>query len=971
MRPTALLLVAAASLLCSSPSHGLRIDRAIGSYEDIVVAIHPSVKPDDRIIENIKALFRSASTFLHRATRGLVHFGSVTIAIPETWPMRSTASNTTASLFPVADVHVEPENPQYGDRPYTLQPRGCGERGEYIHLTPRFLADMNGSIADTYGSPAYQLVHEWAHYRYGVFDEYGDPESHRYPSLYCEFGMVRASTCSQRIKFTASTDSGAPCRIYKGCRVSSDCKTRFSQNDKNPVTSSIMFMPYLKGVTEFCDRGDKKHNAYAPNKHNHLCDRKSTWEVISANDDFKGLAPADPEREIEVKFKEVQKQKGTVGRVILALDISASMNDNNRLDNLKAAATQFIQALVPDGLELGIVVFDDYAYEKSPLVPVNASTRTMFADIVKHLNAGTMTCIGCALKKALEMFQSKKSTEGSVIILMTDGMENSSPNIAQVADDLVSSQVVVNTIAFGTDADKSLEDLALRSGGRSFALMDGQSNVAAALESAFLDSVTAFLQDDDRRRVVIFDRSVKLSDKKEFEILVDADVGNQTTIAVQCSDAANLKAELRYPDGKACDDCLVAGPAVAASYITFKIPGIATPGTWTLVVTRSVSYPDVDVHVRATSLVSGQDVEPVFVRAFLKKAEVSSAAEAAIYAEVTKGSHVVLHARVTATVIPPKGNEEFEVQLFDDGLGADVTANDGIYSGYFTQFNGTGRYSVSARVVSADDSVIVKGRKASGSLPALDPSEAPVTSEAPESADEMEGIPLDDFVYVDEDIEVAEPHILASEKAPHFSRYAEAGSFRLTEEIDESRIPPGAIDDLEVEDAFVADNGTHVITLAWTCPGAHLDSGKPSKIELRGSTHVDDIVKKFEAAVEVTQDNATQGSLSAEEVRSRQRLRFSLPEQLLQEAQKDSTHDFYFSARSWNDDGLSSPPSNVARVTFDRPSHNSPKGGGTPWWVIFLSTLAVILVVGGLVAAAFWVVKRRRNNGGMLGGGQY
>lgn len=324
MRPVRALLVLLTC--CTWSSKALRLNKASGSYEDIVVAIHPSVKPDERIIDNIKALFTSASSFLHRATGGRVHFGSVTIAVPETWPMRPQAAVTAANMFPGADVRVAAENPQYGDTPYTLQPRGCGERGEYVHLTPRFLANLNGSMSEIYVNPAYQLVHEWAHYRYGVFDEYGDPESFRYPVMYCEFGMVRASTCSDRIKFTAYTDSGEPCRIYKGCRVSSKCKARFIADTKDPVTSSIMFMPYLEGVSEFCDNADKKHNAFAPNKHNHLCNRRSTWEVISGNEDFKDLTPTDQEKSITVTFREVQKREGTLGRVILALDVSGSMD---------------------------------------------------------------------------------------------------------------------------------------------------------------------------------------------------------------------------------------------------------------------------------------------------------------------------------------------------------------------------------------------------------------------------------------------------------------------------------------------------------------------------------------------------------------------------------------------------------------------------------------------------------------------
>ncbi len=34
-------------------------------------------------------------------------------------------------------------NPLHGDIPYTVQARGCGERGEFIHVTPNFVANVN------------------------------------------------------------------------------------------------------------------------------------------------------------------------------------------------------------------------------------------------------------------------------------------------------------------------------------------------------------------------------------------------------------------------------------------------------------------------------------------------------------------------------------------------------------------------------------------------------------------------------------------------------------------------------------------------------------------------------------------------------------------------------------------------------------------------------------------------------------
>ena len=46
-----------------------------------------------------------------------------------------------------------------------------------------------------------------------------------------------------------------------------------------------------------------------------------------------------------------------------------------------------------------------------------------------------------------------------------------------------------------------------------------------------------------------------------------------------------------------------------------------------------------------------------------------------------------------ATVSMPSGNDAILV-LQDNGVGADITSNDGIYSTFFTEFGGIGRYSV-------------------------------------------------------------------------------------------------------------------------------------------------------------------------------------------------------------------------------------------------------------------------------------
>nr|XP_054928121.1 calcium-activated chloride channel regulator 4-like [Dermacentor andersoni] len=1155
----ATMVMVTVTLFWTPCGRGVRLNRANGAYEDIVVAIHPAVEPDERIIENIKALFRSASSLLLRATGGLVHFGSVVIAVPATWPPRpQTADAATGNLFATADVRVAAENPQYGDAPYTLQPRGCGERGEYIHLAPRFLAEMNGSIAEIYGDPAYRLVHEWAHYRYGVFDEHGEPGSSRYPSLYCESGtvsdlpllslkserglaeapaqgfrlggtmerqnsscaqslfplerlavaetrrlsllsadafspcssvpatppthgskpdvrlvnlpafpvfylslslrqQVRATMCSSEpVNFTVYMDFGEPCRVYQGCRVSSQCKVMFWRDGRGSdrAASSIMSMPhFVEGVNKFCDDSRRKHDPFAPNKHNVLCERRSTWEVISANEDFTNLPHGDSEKDVHVTFREVQKQNDTIGMIIFALDVSTSMRDHGRIGHLKAAATHFVEVLIPDDLKVGVVTFNTAAHKPFPLTTVSAQTRERIVNIVRDLVPGGSTCIGCALRKALEEFRrNAHRVEGSVIVLMTDGGETSAPYMADVLADLVAAGVRINTIALGKDAERKLEVLALRTGGKPFALRDGSSNEAAvALESAFLDSTVALLDHDkrpivvrltflmtlvhtvcrvhalldhdkrpivvrltflmtlvhtvcrvhalldhDKRPIVIFAETAKVpKEGVAFSVLVDRDLGKGTTVTLSCDGTCALKIELRYPDGRKCNECLTTQSTKAGVYITIRIPGTATPGTWTLVVSLNPGSREVQVHVRATSFVVDATVEPVLVRSFVKRTEVNVATDAVVYAEVSKGTRLVLHARVTATVIRPRSPDGIEVELHDNGLGADVTANDGIYSGYFTWFDGVGRYSVSTRVASVDRTVFVSRRMASGGWPVTTLSsgardlvglgkpdrgtsgaehcneidtrvECPLfffllsvsskafvgRASAIPTAGQATGIPFSHFVYVDQNIEEAERRFVSTDKAPGFVRYAEGGSFRLNIDINPYDIPPGSVQDLTVENALVKEDGAHVVFLAWTCPGSHLYWLNASHVELRVSSRPGDLVGNFSSALRIVVPAEVGGSIDgnvrAGAVGLRQRLRIHLPDALLlhRAGNEPLTPDLYVAVTVWNDRGVSSSVSNVARVTFRRPppiAVSSPSE--TALLVTVLTCLAVVTTV--------------------------
>ncbi|XP_077547779.1 calcium-activated chloride channel regulator 2-like [Haemaphysalis longicornis] len=142
------MLVVASALLCFlSSASSIEIDRADGGYEDIQVAISKDIPYNESVIENIKALFRYSSEFLHEATNGRVYFKKVIIEIPHTWPKRAGAQVVYESTFQKCDVRIDMPTPGHGDKPFTAgQDKSCGKSSGFIQLTPGFLGQNTQNV---------------------------------------------------------------------------------------------------------------------------------------------------------------------------------------------------------------------------------------------------------------------------------------------------------------------------------------------------------------------------------------------------------------------------------------------------------------------------------------------------------------------------------------------------------------------------------------------------------------------------------------------------------------------------------------------------------------------------------------------------------------------------------------------------------------------------------------------------------
>ena len=85
-----------------------------------------------------------------------------------------------------------------------------------------------------------------------------------------------------------------------------------------------------------------------------------------------------------------------------------------------------------------------------------------------------------------------------------------------------------------------------------------------------------------------------------------------------------------------------------------------------------------------------------------------------------------------ALIYKDNSNQPIHLDLFDNGSGSDIVANDGIYSRYFTQYNGhNGRYSLKCQVKGDEETGFIvqkNGAKSIGNSIKTYPSKPSITS---------------------------------------------------------------------------------------------------------------------------------------------------------------------------------------------------------------------------------------------------
>uniref|UniRef100_A0A670IIQ7 Calcium-activated chloride channel regulator 1-like n=1 Tax=Podarcis muralis TaxID=64176 RepID=A0A670IIQ7_PODMU len=840
-----------------------------GGFEDLVIAINPQIPEDNKIVDNIKGMVQEASAYLFGATQKRFYFKTVKVIIPSTWKTKADYQRVTRESYDKAEVIVAAPYLKHGDDPYTLQYGGCGEPGRYIHLTPNFLT--NDKLLDAYGPRGRVLVHEWAHLRWGVFDEYNDDAPFYSPG---GNSMPEATRCPATFKGSyvvlLADGTTRPCKVEPKTQLyESGCQFIPEKNQNTPT--SIMYVQSIPSVTQFCDKSN--HNTKATNMQNKMCNYRSTWDVITTSPDFAKSTPQrapPPSPTITL----LQKQE----RVLcLVLDVSGSMGSSNRIGRLKQAAEIFVLQIIEAGSWVGVVTFNDAATVQTHLRQISDDSvrKTLAGFLPTSAGGGTKICSG--VRSAFQVFLKKyPNTRGCEIVLLTDGEDN---QVNSCFTEVRNSGSIIHTIALGPKAEKELEMLADMTGGLKFAATDSLNS--NGLIDAF-SGISSGSGDLSQQSIQLESKTQQVAAKKWMygTVSIDKTVGKDTFFVITWS-ASTTPPEMFLDDPKGkkyrTKDFITDKTNLRTARL--QISGIAEAGDWRYSLQNQNTAQTMTITV--TSRARSATVPPVHVMPLIKRTH-KFPDPLVIHAEVSQGFLPVTGAKVIATIEADNG-AAVDLELLDNGAGADIIKDDGIYSRYFTSFKVNGRHNLKVRVQGQGKTGRRIRRQSQAFFAPGFVNNGVINMNPPKPE------------VRDDDIEV---------DVGNFSRVASGGSFVM------SGVPPGSskkdvFPPCRITDLEIKPLGDYQFLLSWTAPGNDYDEGKAERYEIKMS---EDPSALIDAAFQTATSVNTAG-LKMEVAGVKQSFQYNA-----ENLKKSNGTSIYFAIRAIDGSNNVGEASNIARA---------------------------------------------------------
>ncbi|GIY22466.1 calcium-activated chloride channel regulator 2 [Caerostris extrusa] len=813
-----------------------------GGYKNIVVAIEPKI-PESKIsayLSELEIIFQNASKVLHTATReGPNYFSDPNILV------------TSEDAF---------------SSPYALQNDGCGRQGAQNSRT------RGVPVQQDIGKSEKVFIKEWAKYRYGIFDESGFDGDELYPTCYTIPGsnITKVTDCSNKeiiynLKKTSKSEFCNPVPI----------------NGKNTqVTSSLMSRTDLPQVNHFCDDDSHPHNRNIPTKHNSLCKLQSTWKIISQHPDFK-FKPIKKMKKVEnsVTFKYVMESEM---RLIVAVDTSNNMVQNDRLDMVRNAFSYFALYDLPEFSVVGLKNLKNK--DDSPsLVTVKTP-----ADAERLIDSFPE-----AYGEEETLKTSSNISQGQIVLISATDVDES--QLKNLEDILQKNEATLHVLYFRKFLRSAphLQKLATVSRGSFFYIPEEFKNgstvstltlIYEAFRSmyesfswmnknhVFVDQQT-FLKDTCTTCSISFQSDPSM---ETFHVLL---TGPQFLVGPPVIRDKTIlsNGNQNFSAGHSSFSYKIKIPAYV---FTIKNP---KSNTWSLTFERRSGYdkplvviirsigPKNDGIINMKSWINIQENPMGLV---LKHPPIT------FYSEVKKGHLPIVKGSVSALLYHPESGEEIKLDMIDNGDGdPDITGNDGIFSRYFSEISRSGYYILTTIAETYSSPAHIENYVSVSKYPRCCGSSYP-----------------SDLSY----------------NAQPFKRIVTYGSFYVPLENIRLQFPPRRINDLRVEKLLkLYDRGTYV--LKWTAPGSNCDFGIAIDYQLRLFNNREDASSNFDSYILIIDSFHIHGPILEPFITGTSQSTIIDPKNV-------STGIYYLSMRTVNSNGQFSDISNVVEISYTAPT---------------------------------------------------
>ncbi|XP_053377120.1 calcium-activated chloride channel regulator 1-like [Mercenaria mercenaria] len=658
-------------------------------FTNVVIAIHESVGEDKALLDTLKNEMTKASKILHVATEQRAYFKEIKILLPSTWSNDASYQTPTTENLAFADVIVT--DPIKGKRslPQTRSYDGCGKQGIHVLLTKEFLTVPR---KDPYfGNPAKFFIHAFAQFRWGVFQEYAEegenvfymsPSTGQPEAIRCTFGirgLIQKTDAAHTICYSHLLADRNP-QIHasideKTGLYESDCQWRPYPNHQR-TKASIMDHQFIAELETFCkdDPSDYStlHNYEAPSKHNRLCGHKSTWAVITETDDFRaGINPAKTLSDAQLTPTFIVMRATSRKRRAVVLTDPSFVNEIPQSRKIQQVLRQLQHELSTTDTELH---FETGVGKQLQQTPHSIGNGAMLGE--RNLSQYN-DVFGNRISEVLEKYRTVDDNDIHLVVIT----ENVTGNFAHDLTDRKQNRLKVSFLS------NSVTNI-INDHHEAFAV----HNMGEVHGHTLLDRLRHVLWIDPTNTVIVAQEEWELSDSEPVTGRVDIDrtLGNRVSFIFHFENdlpdiAITSPLDVVYGTGSS-----VYSADNDSKVIQFNF-NFSEAGTWKYTMSQS-SMTSEKIRVTIISEENVLNEDPVVLRKSVKFADDTNSS-LLLHVDATQGLYPLLGFNVTAKIETPKGNIE-SLTLLDNGAGADISKDDGIYSRIYIAPKLSGSYHV-------------------------------------------------------------------------------------------------------------------------------------------------------------------------------------------------------------------------------------------------------------------------------------